>query len=1228
MAGLVLKSVLDPDKYEAAKTGVLQYVYSGTATPAVGSTFGEWAVLGLARGGFLNDTHNAWKQTYLSALKAYINDEAFDKTPGRVILDKDLYTDNSRVILALTALGFDASYWEGYNLVSALTDAEKVNAQGVNGTIFALIALDSHDYLSDNAALRKDYIDQIISKQSFASNKAWSSDGSNPDYSMTAMAVQALAPYYGKVEGVEDSVDKALDWLYANYSRLVDSSSESISQLIVALTALGIDPTADTHFIKNSRNPLDELLDYRFGTTWGFKHDISSAVANTMATEQAAYALVAYSRFAANSNSLYDMNDVPLYRPTVDKTPLTNAILAVGRLTQSDYTAASWADLQSALSAVQDVVDDDDATQEQVDGATGALLAVIKNLVLDTPATVVDKSALIGAISLAAALTESDYTAESWAALQSALSAAHDVADDDDAAQADVDSAATALLAAVGALELEDDTAVSKAVLNLYISQTESLTESDYTAASWADLQSALSAAHEVAEDDGATQADIDGTAAALFAAIGSLERNIVIPPVNKAILNLYISQTESLTESDYTAASWADLQSALSAAHDVTEDDDATQAGIDGAAAALLAAIGRLVRIGDAPITVDKAALNAAIAEAESKVQSNYTPISWGTMQIELENAKKVFADPAATQTAVNTAASNLRRAIANLQPTGSGPVNPSSMTVIFSLYGALEHTGDPKYIYRTNPGIFEKWVVNESYTFDASSVTVYDVFVRAVKAHGFEAEYKSAGNYVASIKGPNGWIGEFTNGELSGWMYTVGGTHQSLGLSEMRVTDGAHIVWHYTDDYTKEEGSENWKPAPGNSGDAANGDVNTVIDVTPTISGGKATATVSDRQVSDALNRTLEALKNNGADAVGEIRVKIGSRNAATVSTTLTSHALKAIANEKNILLTVETSVATLTFDSAALDRITSGISDGVNVEITVSNLTAEGLSDANKAIVGDSPVFELTVRVNGSPITDFGGGRVTAVIPYTPKAGEDTSKLTVYRLAGDGTMKEMTGAKYDKTLGGFVFTANHFSVFFIAAIADESDWTNPFTDVNESDWLYDAVRYASVNSLMSGTSANTFSPASPMTRAMLVTVLYRYEGEPSVTAANPFSDVAPGQWYANAAIWASSNGVVDGYGGGLFGANDEITREQIAVILWRYTEKKSLDMGKSTELASYTDAAQISSWAQDAMKWANAEGLITGRSTATLAPKGTATRAEIATILMRYIENFAEK
>ena len=187
-------------------------------------------------------------------------------------------------------------------------------------------------------------------------------------------------------------------------------------------------------------------------------------------------------------------------------------------------------------------------------------------------------------------------------------------------------------------------------------------------------------------------------------------------------------------------------------------------------------------------------------------------------------------------------------------------------------------------------------------------------------------------------------------------------------------------------------------------------------------------------------------------------------------------------------------------------------------------------------------------------------------------------------------------------------------------------EDDGTLPFADVASGDWYYAAVQYAYDNGLMAGTSAAAFSPDLAVTRGMMVTILYSLEGTPEAASAG-FTDVADGQWYAAAVNWAASNGIVSGYGDGVFGPNDTITREQMAAILYRYAQYKGCDVTASADLSGYADVDQISSYALTAMQWANAEGLISGTSATALSPDGPATRAQAAAIFMQFCENVAQ-
>ena len=292
----------------------LQYVYQTTGdylsskgTPIVGSIGGEWLTIGLARSG------RTVPEGYYDNAVAYVKAE-INTTTNR--LDRNKSTDNARLILALTAIGKDVTDVGGFDLLAGLDDMKYVKRQGTNGPVWTLIALDSHGYTPAGSVTRDALVETILSLQK--DSGAWyiNSTNTTDDVDMTAMAIQALAPYYKTNEAVKAAVDKALTWLSTmqksdgSFAEMAGaaSSSESTAQVLVALCALGIDPTADARFAKNSFHVVDGLLTFYTGEA--FKHQLADATVDQMGTEQSYYALAAYMRLTGGRSFLYDMNDV------------------------------------------------------------------------------------------------------------------------------------------------------------------------------------------------------------------------------------------------------------------------------------------------------------------------------------------------------------------------------------------------------------------------------------------------------------------------------------------------------------------------------------------------------------------------------------------------------------------------------------------------------------------------------------------------------------------------------------------------------------------------------------------------------------------------------------------------------------------------------------------------------------------------------------------------------
>lgn len=335
-------------------------------------------------------------------------------------------------------------------------------------------------------------------------------------------------------------------------------------------------------------------------------------------------------------------------------------------------------------------------------------------------------------------------------------------------------------------------------------------------------------------------------------------------------------------------------------------------------------------------------------------------------------------------------------------------GGSQKQTITVTFTLMGDSKH-GDNGEVHTLKNRTLETWIARTSVTVDKDAYVI-DVIAKALSMAGIP--YENGGNYISSVRG----LEEFDNGGNSGWMYTLNGSHPNLGVEEQRVKQGDNIVFHYTDDYTKEQGSENW-----NSGSSSS------------------------------------------------------------------------------------------------------------------SGTTAKPTTPAN-------------------PVPD-------------------------------------------KTM--------------------------PFNDVKSNDWYYQSVQYAYDNGLFSGVSHDSFAPSDSMDRSMLVTVLHSLDGKPAAGKGG-FTDVADGAWYANAVAWAAEHGIVSGVSGSAFAPNGAITREQLAVMLYRYAQYKGYDVSKTADLSGYADQGSISDWAAQAVQWACGSGLMTGRSVTSLAPAGTLTRAEAATMLKAFCEN----
>ena len=511
--------------------------------------------------------------------------------------------------------------------------------------------------------------------------------------------------------------------------------------------------------------------------------------------------------------------------------------------------------------------------------------------------------------------------------------------------------------------------------------------------------------------------------------------------------------------------------------------------------------------------------------------------------------------------------------------------PSSPNNIQVWFTLKGLDD----------------EIWIARHSVTIQ-SDARIYHLLMGELDSAGYTYVVAQAG-YVRSITRPSGdTLTEFQYGADSGWVYSIDGVLPTVGLLDQGLKVGDDVVWYYTSDYTKEPGASNFTGGGSGGGQTASGG-SAQTEVEAAVEDMAAVAEVSHEMVKDLIAKAIE----KGASDVAIILTS--TEDVSSIEASLTAGSINEIVSN-SMSLTVSSDIAVITFDRDALKGLTVGAADSADVRIVAAIIDAEtDLNVRQQLVVGDNPVIDLSVFIGEKKITNF-SGTVIVSVPYTPPTdmlAEDYDLLTVYYLDANGNISEMEGAKYDPATGMITFTTSHFSIFFV------SEWISPFGDIARGDWCYRAVRFTFSNSLMTGTATNVFSPNIALSRAMLVTILAREDGVDTSGGAT---------WFSQAMDWGIAADITDGTS-----PEADITREQFATMMYRYAQYKGLSTPDGSYTEDYADADTVSTWASDAMQWANANGLITGRTTTTLVPRGTATRAEASTILMRFIEGFSE-
>ena len=348
-------------------------------------------------------------------------------------------------------------------------------------------------------------------------------------------------------------------------------------------------------------------------------------------------------------------------------------------------------------------------------------------------------------------------------------------------------------------------------------------------------------------------------------------------------------------------------------------------------------------------------------------------------------------------------------------------------------------------------------------------------------------------------------------------------------------------------------------------------------------------------------------------------QLRAATGAQSGVAVTVDATDPAVgtvilagRSIANACDAgaaALQVKFRSGTVTLDARALAAL------DLHKDVAVSLASGASLNAAQQRALGSQAA--AATLANASVLVDGAAASCPAGSVRAAVAVNAADDLTAWSLADDGSISAVGGA-YDAGQQTYAFDV----VNGVTAIA-----RFPFTDVVAGTWYYGAAAYAYNNGLFAGMTPTTFAPNATMTRAMLVSVLWRLAGAPAPKAPNTFVDVPDGAWYTDAVTWAAENGVVSGIGGSRFDPSGYVTREQTAEILYNYAHSKGYDVSARADLTAFPDAGSVSGWAEEALSWANAAGLINGTvrdGQTILDPQGSASRAQVAMILMNYVEH----
>ena len=789
-----------------------------------------------------------------------------------------------------------------------------------------------------------------------------------------------------------------------------------------------------------------------------------------------------------------------------------------------------------------------------------------------------DSTVLEGLAEDAAAYTEDGYTPASWKAFADALESAKEVIKKEQASQEEYNQAGANLRKAEAGLLAKADKNALQAELD-----DDAYSEHLWTTDSWKAYEDARENAQKVYEDENATQQQVDEATTALIEAKEGL-----IGRADKAALENKLNEAAGLDESSYTDG-WEELQAALKEAQEVFDDPDATQDEVDEQIGKIDAAIQGLVeKPAEVPDYCEQYAFRAVVQDQDGNRLSGITfdilrngekaetaTSSNGVVSYSLYSVDYQAELTVSLQEGQGYVTNDVHKFTAGagsqfipLIDTINGQPYQSGTRLVFTLRPMEDGNVDKtvlNQLIETAEGLAER---DDVYTLN--SLEALETALEAAKA---AAEDPDAGQ-------------EQVDQAKDALQAAVDGLKEIQGIQTLKLPvkmqDGSDVPistefvrrdMKYSVNnriFTDEEGNISWTPTRYDSGD--------YLFFLPESSSYIATPE--------------------------QIMVHVGSEDGTAVIETIDG--VPAAEWSGNFTLSdLGTDTCDLTHFRAVVQDKDGNLLPGVKFDVKNGD-PDELVSDENGIITYEATIWdtETTMTVSLQDGQDW--------------VCKDQAEFSVIADPNDPERAILGTVNGEPAKGGEKI------IFQLRA---EGDVELPYTDVAEDDWHYEAVKYAFEKGIMTGINDTTFAPDDNLARAQFAVILHRMNGTPAVEYTDRFHDVAEDVWYTDAILWAADKGVVTGYSNGNFGPSDHINREQMALMMYRYAKDQGYSLDGAADFSQYQDASYVSDFAQEAMAWAVGNGIITGKYNETqLDPQGNATRAECATIMMRFLEKFA--